>query len=37
MARLTWHPGHDDNDVEGLPTVGQVNDQWCSLAGFAST
>ena len=24
MARLTWRPGHDDNDVEGLPAVGQV-------------
>ena len=28
MARLTWRPGHDDNDVEGLPAMGQVDDKW---------
>ena len=28
MARLTWRPRHEDDDVEGLPAAGQVDDQW---------
>ena len=28
MARLTWRPGHDDDDVEGLVAVWQIDEQW---------